>query len=145
MQAGSTTAFTWQEIEQDWLGGSSGLAAAADDVVVAFNTVAAYFGRDWVEASRARSGGPTRGMWPTLHIVALGRRFAALDGIPNSQVLLDKLRRHQPDAIAEFTLFEPVIQRGRGDRARDPRRSAQSKARLSRHGDGPAMDVRGGH
>jgi hypothetical protein len=128
MQAGSTTAFTWQEIEQDWLGGSSGLAAAADDVVVAFNTVAAYFGRDWVEASRARSGGPTRGMWPTLHIVALGRRFAALDGIPNSQVLLDKLRRHQPDAIAELTSIY-LIRAGNPEGSwRQSQRSASERA-----------------
>jgi hypothetical protein len=63
--------YTWQEIEQDWLGGSSGLAASPDEVVTAFNMVAGLFGREWVEASRTRNGVVSGGTSFVLRIVIL--------------------------------------------------------------------------
>jgi hypothetical protein len=95
-------AYTWEEIEQDWLEGSSGLAASADEALVAFNEVAARFGRDWVEATRTRNGVASRGMAPTLYIVTLGRLLRALDGVPNTAGLLEKLRQGDQDARAEL-------------------------------------------
>jgi hypothetical protein len=94
--------YTWQEIEQDWLGGSSGLAASTDEVVTAFNAVASLFGREWVDASRIRNGVVTRGTSPTLYIVTVARLLAALDGVPNATALLDKVREGHPDARAEL-------------------------------------------
>jgi hypothetical protein len=94
--------YTWQEIEQDWLGGSSGLAASPEDVVSAFNAVASLFGREWVDASRIRGGAVGGGTSPTLYIVTLARLLGALDGVPNATALLDKVREGHPDARAEL-------------------------------------------
>jgi hypothetical protein len=93
--------YEWPEIEQNWLGDGS-LAASADEVLHAFNTVEALFGREWVEALRTRGGGTTQGAAPTLAVVALGRMLQALDGVPNIQTLLEKIRRREPDARAEL-------------------------------------------
>lgn|SRR5215813_2762001 len=83
--------YTWPEIEQDWLGGSSGLARTPEKVTSAFNEVASRFGRDWVEASRTRNGVATRGTSPTLYIVTLARLLPAVDGLPNSAALIEKV------------------------------------------------------
>ena len=94
--------YTWQEIEQDWLGGGSGLAASHDEVLSAFNEVASQFGRDWVEATRAKNGIASRGMAPTLYIMSLARLLRALDGVPNTARSLEKVRQGDPDARAEL-------------------------------------------
>jgi hypothetical protein len=94
--------YTWQEIEQDWLGGSSGLAASPDEVVTAFNMVAGLFGREWVEASRTRNGVVSGGTSFVLRIVILARLLATLDGVPNATRLVDKVREGNPDARAEL-------------------------------------------
>ena len=94
--------YTWQEIEQDWLGGGSGLAASHDEVLSAFNEVSSRFGRDWVEATRTKNGIASRGMAPTLYIVSLGRLLRALDGVPNATRLLEKVRQGDHDARAEL-------------------------------------------
>lgn len=95
-------AYTWQEIEQDWLGGGSGLAASHDEVLSAFNEVASRFGRDWVEATRTKNGIASRGMAPTLYIVSLGQLLRALDGVPNTARLLEKVRQGDADSRAEL-------------------------------------------
>jgi hypothetical protein len=94
--------YTWPEIEQDWLGGSSGLARKPEKVTSAFNEIASRFGRDWVEASRTRNGVASRGTSPTLYIVTLARLFPAVDGLPNSAALIEKVRQGNPDARAEL-------------------------------------------
>ncbi len=92
--------YTWQEIEQEWLGG--GLATTPDEVLTAFNEVASRFGREWVEATRTRNGIASRGASPTLYIVTLARLLHALDGAPNSAALIEKVRRGNLDARAEL-------------------------------------------
>src|SRR5271165_1686554 len=94
--------YTWQEIEQDWLVGSSDLAASHDEVVATFNTVGKYFGREWVESSRVRGRSVGQGTSPTLAIVALGRLLQALGDIPNTTPLLSKVRNMRADARAEL-------------------------------------------
>jgi len=94
--------YTWQEIEQDWLGGVSGLAASSAEMVSAFNEVAARFGREWVEATRTRNGTASRGTSPTLYVVTLARLLRALDGAANSAALIEKVRRGNLDARAEL-------------------------------------------
>jgi hypothetical protein len=93
--------YSWQDIQQDWLGDSL-IAIAPDEAVAAFNGVMDKFGRDWVEASRTHGDGMARGVTPTLHIVTLGLMLRALNGAPNSHGLLEKLRNNQPDAWAEL-------------------------------------------
>src|SRR6266704_2829029 len=97
---GKPVTYTWQEIEQEWLGG--GLATTPDEVLTAFNEVASRFGREWVEATRTRNGIASRGASPTLYIVTLARLLHALDGAPNSAALIEKVRRGNLDARAEL-------------------------------------------
>jgi hypothetical protein len=94
--------YEWPEIEQSWLDGGGGLVPSADEVLHTFNTVEALFGREWTEALRTSGGGTSQGTAPTLAVVALGRMLQALDGVPNNQTLLEKLRRREPDARAEL-------------------------------------------
>jgi hypothetical protein len=94
--------YAWQEIERDWLGGSGGLARTPEEVTSAFNEVASRFGRDWVEASRTRNGVAIRGSSPTLYIVTLARLLRAVDALPNSAALIEKVRQGSPDARAEL-------------------------------------------
>ena len=102
--------YTWDDIEQDWLGsgGGSGLAASQDEVVLAFNEVAAQFGREWVEATRARNGVPSRGMTPTLYIVTMARLLRSLEGLPNSAGLLKKMSHGNADARAELIAIDLI-------------------------------------
>ncbi len=100
--------YTWQEIEQDWLGGGGGLAAAPDEALAAFNEVAARFGRGWVEATRTRNGVPSRGLAPTLYIVTMARLLRSLDGLPNAAGLLEKVSRESPDARAELVAIDLI-------------------------------------
>jgi hypothetical protein len=94
--------YTWQEIEQDWLGGASGLVTSPDEVLSAFNEVALRFGREWVEDTRTRNGVTIRGTAPTLYVVTLARLLHALDGVANSDKLIAKVRKGHPDARAEL-------------------------------------------
>jgi hypothetical protein len=95
-------AYSWSEIERDWLDGSEGLAASADDVLAAFNRVASLFGHDWVQASQVKGALVSRGPLPTLSVVALGRMLEALDGVAKASSLLNKVRDRQADARAEL-------------------------------------------
>jgi hypothetical protein len=95
--------YEWAGIEQNWLDGDgSGLAPSADEVLHGFNNVEALLGREWVEASRTSGGGARRGNAPTLEVVALGRMLQALDGVPNTETLLEKIRNREQDARAEL-------------------------------------------
>jgi hypothetical protein len=100
--------YTWQEIEQDWLGGGGGLAASPDEVLSAFNEVAGRFGREWVEATRTRNGVPSRGLAPTLYIVTMARLLRSLDGLPNTAGLLEKVSRGSSDARAELIAIDLI-------------------------------------
>ena len=100
--------YTWQEIEQDWLGGGGGLAASPDEVLSAFNEVAARFGREWVEATRTRNGTSSRGWAPTLYIVTMARLLRSLDGLPNAAGLLEKVSQGSADARAELIAIDLI-------------------------------------
>jgi hypothetical protein len=52
-------AWTWEEIEREWLGESQS-PDTPSIIVDAFNRVDAAFGRPWIEASRSASGVPRR-------------------------------------------------------------------------------------
>ena len=93
--------FTWDEIEVDWLMGST-LAATHDDVVESFNRVEQMLGRDWVLASRTGTGGTvSRGTSPTLHIVNTGQLLGSLEGIPGHERLVSQLRQNDRSGHAE--------------------------------------------
>lgn len=104
--------YTWRDIEQDWLGGDGGggggLAASPDEVLSAFNEVAAGFGREWVEATRIRNGVPSRGLTPTLYIVTMARLLRSLEGLPNVAGLLEKVSNGSTDARAELIAIDLI-------------------------------------
>jgi len=101
--------YTWQDIEQHWLGdGGSSLAASPDEVVSAFNEVAAQFGREWVEVTRTRNGVPSRGLAPTLYIVTMARLLRSLEGLPNAAGLLEKVSSGSADARTELIAIDLI-------------------------------------
>ena len=93
--------YTWQEIERDWLSGAA-LNIIPDEAVTAFNYLESIFGQAWIEATRTRNGSMSQGSSPTLHIITLGVMLQALDGIPDKDGLLQRLRDNRPGAWAEL-------------------------------------------
>lgn len=106
-------AFSWDEINDDWLVGSR-LALANDEVVAAFNKVDGIFGRPWVEARRVVSGAVVRGTQPTLGVVTLGQFLTILGDAPNTDGLLTKVRDGDDSAWAELAAIY-LICSGRPD------------------------------
>jgi hypothetical protein len=111
--------WTWEQIEQDWL--SDGRVAIDPNAVVeAFERVEAAFGHDWIEQSRIQplvvpKGSPPqttiiRGSHPVLIVVRMGGLLASLEGIPDADPLLGKLRRGERAATAEATAIHLLRQ-----------------------------------
>ena len=112
-------AWTWKQIEQDWLAGGR-VASEPSAVVEAFERVEAVFGRDWIEQSRIhplvvpKSSPPqstvVRGSDPILTVVQMGGLLASLEGIPGADALMQKLRRGERAAMAEATAIHLLRQ-----------------------------------
>ncbi len=93
--------YTWDEIEQDWLGALANLALSNEVVVAAFNGVERTFGRDWMETTRTLSGGRSTGVGPVLGVVSTGQWLESLHGIEDTGRLLEGLRSHDRAARTE--------------------------------------------
>jgi hypothetical protein len=112
-------AWTWKQIEQDWLAGGR-VATEPSAVVEAFERVEAVLGRDWIEQSRVHPlvvprGSPpqttvVRGSDPVLTVVQMGGLLASLEGIPAVDTLMKKLRRGERAATAEATAIHLLRQ-----------------------------------
>jgi hypothetical protein len=112
-------AWTWKQIEQDWLAGGR-VATEPSAVVEAFEGVEAAFGREWIERSRvhllvAPKGSPpqstvVRGSDPVLTVVQMGALLTSLEGIPSVDTLMQKLRRGERAAMAEATAIHLLRQ-----------------------------------
>jgi hypothetical protein len=112
-------AWTWKQIEQDWLAGGR-VATEPSAVVEAFERVEAVLGRDWIEQSRVHplvvpKGSPPqttvlRGSDPVLTVVQMGGLLASLEGIPAVDTLMKKLRRGERAAMAEATAIHLLRQ-----------------------------------
>jgi hypothetical protein len=112
-------AWTWKQIEQDWLAGGR-VATKPSAVVEAFERVEAVLGRDWIEQSRVHplvvpKGSPpqttvVRGSDPVLTVVQMGGLLASLEGIPAVDTLMKKLRRGERAATAEATAIHLLRQ-----------------------------------
>jgi hypothetical protein len=112
-------AWTWKQIEQDWLAGGR-VATEPSAVVEAFERVEAVLGRDWIEQSRVHplvvpKGSPpqttvVRGSDPVLTVVQMGGLLASLEGIPAVDTLMKKLRRGERAAMAEATAIHLLRQ-----------------------------------
>ncbi len=93
--------WTWDDINRDWLGGAQ-IALPPDDAVAAFNRAEQILGRDWIEALRIHSGIQVRGTSPTLQVVNAGQMLASIEGVSETDELIEKLRSGDPSAFAEL-------------------------------------------
>lgn len=100
-------AWTLKEIEDDWLGSGLGsiasLALGEEAVVAAFNRVERILGRAWIDECRVSAGMVVRGTAPTLRVVNMGRRLTALEGVAETEKLIERVRRGDDSAEAELT------------------------------------------
>ena len=103
--------WTWKQIEEDWLLDGR-VAPDPSTVVEAFDRVEAAFGRAWIEHSRTlprvvpKGASPQaidRGAYPVLTVVKMGALLTSLEGIPETDALIGKLRRRERAATAEAT------------------------------------------
>jgi hypothetical protein len=93
-------AWTWEEIEREWLGESES-PDTPSIIVEAFNRVDAAFGRPWIEASRSAGGVASQGSLTVLHIMGIARDLAALDGIAGVDRLIRKIGQQDRSASSE--------------------------------------------
>ena len=95
--------WTYNEIEQDWLGGSR-LAMRTQAVVEAFNHADSVLGREWINSFHIGTNGVVyRGSSPTLDVVTVGQQVAALEGVLHAEELIEDLRKNRDYAYAELT------------------------------------------
>jgi hypothetical protein len=106
--------WTYEKIQDDWLGGSK-IAIDPHDVVVAFDRCEHVLGREWIDAvhnGRVQGAiGPIKGSAPTLRVASMGMRLAQLDDVAGSECLIDKLRNWDASANAELSAIY-VLRRG---------------------------------
>jgi hypothetical protein len=86
-------------IEQDFLRtGIAALVLSPETVVSAFERVEKILGSEWLSfATKAK------GIAPTMDVIGMGLRLAALEGIPESEGLIRHIRRNDQNADAELT------------------------------------------
>jgi len=98
--------WTYDEIEREWLSGSK-IAASESTVEESFNRCERMLGRGWIEQFRpsgAAPGGVTAtvikdgeelalvdNVSKTLHVVSMGEKLAAIEGVAGSELLVSKL------------------------------------------------------
>jgi hypothetical protein len=136
-------AWTWKQIEQDWLAGGR-VSTDPSAVVEAFERVEAAFGRDWIEQSRVHplvvpKGSPrqttvVRGSDPVLAVVQMGGLLASLEGIPAVDTLIKKLGRGERAAMAEATAIH-LLRQHPGDSVVELEPAVPVAGRSDRKGD----------
>lgn len=102
---------TWkiEEIERDW-----GATSALPGIVVdAFERVERILGREWIAATRERSGGHVPGPAPLLQVVSMGGRLSVLDAVEGEERLVRRLKQHDASAEAELTAMHLLHSRNR--------------------------------
>jgi hypothetical protein len=95
-------AWTWTDIERDWLG-SATLAVPAGEVVAAFALCEHLLGRQWVEGHRWHDGIRIKGTACVIGIVGMGQRLAALQNASGLEAVLEKIRDGDFTAKSELT------------------------------------------
>lgn len=126
--------WTWEKIQDEWIGAPGGLADLPEVVVAAFERVEAHFGSAWMDARRTTGGVRASGLAPTLGIVVTGRLLKSLAGVSGAQPIIAGLRDRKEDAMAEALAihllaghpeagieYEPLVKVGGRDRKPDLR------------------------
>ena len=96
--------FTWREISSDWLGGTT-TCGEHDAIIDAFNRVERVLGRPWMNWR----WGAIRGVAATLEVVRTGALLKGLDGVSDSERLVDGIRRGDRSLIAEAEAIRLVL------------------------------------
>ena len=102
---------TWtiEEIERDW-----GATSALPGIVVdAFERAERILGREWIAATRERSGTRVQGPVPLLEVVSMAGRLSMLDAVEGAEQLLRRLKQHDASAEAELTAMHLLHSRNR--------------------------------
>lgn len=95
-------AWTWDDIEQEWLAGSR-VAAPPSEVVDAFEIVEEMLGRAWLESQRDHGGVRVSGSHPVASVIAMGQRLRAVRHAAGLEPLLKRVRSGDSAAHAELT------------------------------------------
>ena len=101
--------WTYGEIEREWGAASSTPAL----VVEAFERVERVLGREWMDATRIRSGMKTQGAAPFLHVFSMGGRLRSLDGVAGTEPLVRRIGRQDESAESELTAMHLLRSRYR--------------------------------
>lgn len=102
--------WTFAEIEKQWIPGN--VAVTPEEMVSTFNRVERVLGREWLEASQVSDGMTRTGFGPTLRIVSMGQKLAAIEDIlPEAAKLIEHTRRN--DQAAETELAAIYLLRSR--------------------------------
>jgi len=102
---------TWtiEEIERDW-----GATSALPGIVVdAFERAERILGREWIAATRERSGTRVQGPVPLLEVVSMAGRLSMLDAVEGAEQLLRRLKQHDASAEAELKAMHLLHSRNR--------------------------------
>jgi hypothetical protein len=87
------------EIEKNFLHGKiDALALSPEAVLACFERVESVLGADWISSEMFGSG-----LAPTMRIIGMGLRLAALEGIAQTDKLIEHLRRRDQNAEAELS------------------------------------------
>lgn len=89
-----------EDIEKRFLSGKlSALAPSPETVLSAFARVERLLGLTWIESETASA----KGLAPTMGVIGMGLRLAALEGIPDADKLLTRILDGDRSAEAELT------------------------------------------
>jgi hypothetical protein len=88
----SCMSWTWEEIDEAWLGGATGHADPAPVFVDAFDRVERFFGRGWLQEMH---GGGT-GLHNAVFVATLGKQLRILETASSCGNLVRKLRASRP-------------------------------------------------
>lgn len=92
-------AWSLKDIEENLLGSAINvLGLSAQEAQDAVNRVEQVLGPSWIAGNIAG-----KGIAPAMQAISMGLRLPALDGVPDTARLVDKLRGNQDNADAELT------------------------------------------
>lgn len=92
------------EIETIFLHGKiEAVALSSESVLASFDRVEKVLGREWIMSEMRNTG-----LAPTMHVVGMGLRLAALGGIDQTEQLIEHIRRGDQNAEAELTAIHLI-------------------------------------
>ena len=88
-----------EEIEQHLLHRKiTDIALPSEKIVGAVNRIGDVLGTEWITSESS-----AKGLSPAMRIISMGLRLTSLDGVRESEELIEQIRRKDPSAEAELT------------------------------------------